>query len=110
MLSPPKPLPTHERVLIEAWHSPNSTAAIAADLGIRGSELDLAFRALKREGKLPRCSRQQAQQRAESMAPNDRPGADEDASAKLLERLIRVHGGDNETGMRENLYPGCKRR
>jgi hypothetical protein len=54
MLSPSKPLPADERTLIEMWHGPNSTAAIAADLGIKGSELDLAFRRLKREGKLPR--------------------------------------------------------
>jgi len=90
------------------WHGPNSNAAIAADLGIKGSELDLAFRQLKREGKLPRCSRQQASNhRAES---GDRPAADEAGSAELLEALIRVHGNDNKTGERADIYPGCKRR
>jgi hypothetical protein len=39
MLSPPpKPLPADERTLIEAWHGPSSTGAIAADLGVKGSE------------------------------------------------------------------------
>ena len=108
MLSPSKPLPADEKTLIEMWHGPNSTAAIAADLGIKGSELDLAFRRLKNEGKLPRCSRQQgSNHQAES---GDRPAADEDGSAALLEALIRVHGNDNETGERADLYPGCKRR
>ena len=107
MLNPLKPLLTNEKTLIEAWHSPHSTAAIAAGLGIKGSELDLAFRQLKREGKLPRLSRQQ---RVEAIASSDRPAADEDGSAALLEALIRVHGDDNETGERADLYPGCKRR
>ena len=107
MLSPSKPLPADERTLIEAWHGPNSTAAIAADLGIKGSHLDLVFRQLKREGKLPRLSRQQVHQ---AVASSDRPAADEDGSAALLEALIRVHGNDNETGERADLYPGCKRR
>jgi hypothetical protein len=43
-------LPTDERTLIEAWHGPNSTAEIASELNIKGSELDLAFRRLKNEG------------------------------------------------------------
>jgi hypothetical protein len=94
-----------EKTLIEAWHGPNSTAAIAADLGVKGSELDLAFRKLKRESKLPKCSRQQAQR---SEASNDRPAADEDGSAALLEALIRAHGNDNETGERADLYPGSE--
>ena len=107
MLSPSKPLPADEKTLIEAWHGPNSTAAIAADLGIKGSELDLAFRQLKRDGKLPRCSRQAVHQ---AVASSDRPAADEDGSAALLEALIRAHGEDNETGERADIYPGCKRR
>jgi hypothetical protein len=103
-----KPLPATERTLIEAWHGPNSTAAIAADLGIKGSDLDLAFRQLKRAGLLPKQSRQIAQQRAETVDSSTRPAADEDGSAALLEALIRVHGNDNETGERADLYPGCK--
>jgi Mn-dependent DtxR family transcriptional regulator len=106
MLSPSKPLPADERTLIEMWHGPNSTAAIAADLGIKGSDLDLAFRRLKNEGKLPKQSRQRVHQ-AES---GDRPAADEDGSAALLEALIRVHGNDDPSGERADLYPGCKRR
>jgi len=47
MINPSKLLPANERTLVEAWHGPNSTAAIAADLGIKGSDLDLAFRQLK---------------------------------------------------------------
>src|SRR6516225_10417667 len=96
-----------EKTLIEAWHGPNSTAAIAADLGVKGSELDLAFRRLKREGKLPKLSRQQAQR---SEASSDRPAADEDGSAALLEALIRAHGDDNKTGERADLYPGSERK
>jgi hypothetical protein len=103
-------LPADERTLIEAWHGPNSTAAIAADLGVKGSELDLAFRQLKREGKLPRLSRQQVHQRTEAVASSDRPAADEDGSAALLEALIRVHGNDNETGERADLYPGSEKK
>src|SRR5215831_19604694 len=103
MLNPLKPLPAHEKTLIEVWHGPHSTAAIAADLGIKGSELELAFRRLKRENKLPRCSRQRVHQAA---ASSDRPCADEDGSAALLEALIRVHGNDNETGERADLFPG----
>ena len=96
-----------ETTLIEAWHGPNSTAAIVADLGIRGSELDLAFRRLKREIKLPRCSRQQVHQ---AVASSDRAAADEDGSAALLEALIKAHGDDNETGERRDIYPGNERR
>ena len=105
MLNPPKPLPTDEKTLVEAWHGRDSTAAIAAHLGIKGSELDLEFRRLKQEGLLPRCSRQQAHQ---TIASSDRPCADEDGSAALLELLIRHHGNDNETGERADLFPGCK--
>ena len=105
-MSDSKPLLINETALIEAWHGPSSTAAIAADLGVKGSELDLAFRRLKREGKLPKQSRQRAQQ---TTASSDRPAADEDGSAALLEALIRAHGDDNETGERADLYPGCKR-
>jgi len=108
MLSPSKPLPTNEKTLIEMWHGPHSTAAIAADLGVKGSELDLAFRQLKREGKLPRLSRQQ--QVHQAIASSDRPAADEDGSAALLEALIKVHGNDDPSGERADLYPGCKRR
>jgi len=97
----------NEKMLIEAWHGPNSTAAIAADLGVKGSELDLAFRQLKREGKLPRLSRQQAQR---SEASSDRPAADEDGSAALLEALIRAHGEDNPSGERRDIYPGSERK
>src|SRR5262249_3130097 len=94
--------------LIEAWQGPNSTAAIAADLGLKGSDLDLAFRQLKNEGKLPRCSRQQASNhQAES---GDRPAADEDGSAALLEALIRAHGNDNPSGERADIYPGGERK
>src|SRR5262245_6245554 len=103
MINPPKPLPADEKTLIEAWHGPNSTAArptstaaIAAELGIKGSDLDLAFRQLKRAGLLPKQSRQVAQQRAETVDSSTRPAADEDGSAALLEALIRVHGNDNE--------------
>jgi hypothetical protein len=103
MLSPSKPLPADEKTLIEMWHGPNSTAY----LGIKGSDLDLAFRRLKRDGKLPRLSRQQVHQ---AVASSDRPAADEDSSAALLEALIRVHGNDNETGERADIYPGYKRR
>jgi hypothetical protein len=88
-----------EKTLIEAWHGPDSTAAIAADLGVRGSELDLAFRQLKREGKIPKQSRQ-------APASNDRPAADEDGSAALLEALIRAHGADG----RADIYPGSERK
>jgi len=97
----------NEKMLIEAWHGPNSTAAIAADLGVKGSELDLAFRQLKREGKLPRLSCQQAQR---SEASSDRPAADEDGSAALLEALIRAHGEDNPSGERRDIYPGSERK
>src|SRR5215472_13094897 len=97
---------TDEKTLIEAWHGPHSTAAIAADLGIKGHELELAFRQLKREGKLPRLSRQAVHQ---IEASSDRPAADEDGSAALLEALIRVHGNDNETGERRDIYPGSER-
>jgi hypothetical protein len=100
-------LSTDEKTLIEAWHGPNSTAAIAADLGVKGSELDLAFRRLKREGKLPKCSRQQAQR---SEASSDRPAADEDGSAALLEALIREHGNDDPSGERADIYPGSERK
>jgi hypothetical protein len=100
----------NEKTLIEAWHGPNSTAAIAADLGVKGSELDLAFRQLKREGKLPRLSRQQVHQRSEAAASSDRPAADEDGSAALLEALIRVHGEDDPSGERRDIYPGSERR
>jgi len=111
MLAPPKPLPADEKTLIEAWHGPNSTAAIAADLGIKGSELDYAFRQLKREGKLPKQSRQGARGTyLESTAPSDRPAADEDGSAALLEALIKAHGDDNETGERADLFPGTSRK
>ena len=112
MINPPKPLPADEKTLIEAWLGPNSTAAVAADLGIKGSDLDLAFRRLKREGKLPKHSRQGARG-ARSIEPpqaNDRPCADEDGSAALLEALIKVHGDDNETGERRDIYPGSERR
>jgi len=74
-----------EKILIEAWHGPSSTAAIAADLGVKSSELDLAFRQLKREGKLPKLSRQQVHQ---AEASSDRPAADEDGST-----MIRVVNG-----------------
>jgi len=105
MLNPLKPLLTDEKTLIEAWHGPHSTASIAADLGIKGSELELAFRKLKQEGKLPRLSRQAVHQ---AEASSDRPAADEDGSAPLLELLIQHHGNDNETGERADLFPGCK--
>ena len=105
MLNPLKPLHTTEKTLIEAWHGPHSTAAIAADLGIKGGELELAFRQLKREGKLPRLSRQAVHQAEVS---GDRPAADEDGSAALLELLIQHHGNDNATGERADLFPGCK--
>ena len=95
----------HEKTLIEAWHGPHSTAAIAADLGIRGNELERAFRKLKQEGKLPRLSRQAIHQ---IPASSDRPCADEDGPAALLELLIRHHGNDNETGERADLFPGYK--
>jgi hypothetical protein len=103
-------LPADEKILIEAWHSQASTQAIAADLGIKGSDLDLAFRRLKREGKLPKCSRQRVHQRSEAVEPSDRPVADESGSAALLEALIKVHGNDNETGERADLYPGSGTR
>jgi len=94
-----------EKTLIEAWHGPHSTAAIAADLGIKGDALERAFRELKRNGKLPKLSRQAIHQ---STASSDRPAADEDGSAALLELLIQHHGDDNETGERADLFPGCK--
>jgi hypothetical protein len=96
-----------EKTLIEAWHSQASTQAIAADLGVKGSELDLAFRKLKREGKLPRCSRLGTRG---AYSSDDRPAADEDGSAALLEALIRAHGEDNETGERADIYPGSETR
>jgi hypothetical protein len=96
-----------EKILIEAWHGPSSTAEIAAELGLKGSELDLAFRQLKRAGKLPKCSRQQAQR---SEASSDRPAADEDGSAALLEALIREHGNDDPSGERADLYLGSETR
>ena len=102
-MSDSKPLLINETALIEAWHGPSSTAAIAADLGVKGSELDLAFRRLKREGKLPKLSRQQAQR---SEASSDRPAADEDGSAALLEALIREHGPDG----RADIYPRSERK
>jgi hypothetical protein len=102
-VSDSKPLLVDETALIAAWHGPNSTAEIASELNIRGSELDLAFRQLKREGKLPKQSRQ-------TPASSDRPAADEDGSAALLEALIRAHGEDNETGERADLYPGSERK
>jgi hypothetical protein len=110
MLSPSKPLPVDERTLIEAWHSPDSTATIAVELGIKGSELDIAFRALKREGKLPQQSRQQAHQRAETVDSSTRPAADEDGCNELLDLLIQHHGNDDPSGERADLYPGCRRR
>src|SRR5262249_39095890 len=96
---------TDEKTLIEAWHGPHSTAAIAADLGIKGDALERAFRKLKQEGKLPKLSRQAVHQATTS---GDRPAADEDGSAALLELLIRHHGNDNETGEHADLFPGCK--
>src|SRR5215831_6334747 len=72
MLDPPKPLPADEKTLIEAWHGPHSTAAIAANLGIKGDALERAFRKLKQEGKLPRLSRQAVHQ---APASSDRPAA-----------------------------------
>jgi hypothetical protein len=96
-----------EKTLIEAWHGPSSTAEIASELNIKGSELDLAFRRLKREGKLPKYSRQQAQR---SEASSDRPAADEDGSAALLEALIRAHGNDDPSGERADIYPGSGTR
>src|SRR5262245_16276892 len=94
-----------EKTLIEAWHGPHSTAAIAADLGIKGDALERAFRELKRNGKLPKLSRQAVHQ---ATASSDRPAADEDGSAALLELLIQHHGDDNGTGERADLSPGCK--
>jgi len=91
------------------WLKPGTAATRPPQLplisAIKGSELDLAFRRLKQEGLLPRCSRQQAHQ---TIASSDRPCADEDGSAALLELLIRHHGNDNETGERADLFPGCK--
>jgi len=109
MINPPKLLPADERTLVEAWHGPNSTAAIAADLGIKGSDLDIAFRRLKREGKLPNHSRQGARGAHSSEPTSDRPAADEDGSTALLDALIKTHGDDNETGERADLYPGSER-
>jgi hypothetical protein len=106
----PPPLPADEEALIEAWLGPESTAVIAGNLGIKGSELDSAWRRLKREGKLPRHSRQGARGRIEPLASTERPAADEDGSAALLEALIQVHGDDNETGERADLYPGSHKR
>jgi hypothetical protein len=106
-----KPFAADEEALIEAWHGPESTASIAGNLGIKGSELDSAWRRLKREGKLPRHSRQGARGRIEPpLASSERPAADEYGSAALLEALIQVHGNDNETGERADLYPGSHKR
>jgi hypothetical protein len=44
------------------------------------------------------------------MASSDRPAADENGSAALLEALIKAHGDDNETGERRDIYPGSERR
>jgi len=104
MLNPLRPFPD-DKTLIEAWYGPHSTAAVAADLGIRGNELERAFRKLKQEGKLPRLSRQAVHQ---ATASSDRPAADEDGSAALLELLIQHYGNDNETGERADLFPGYK--
>ena len=107
----PRPLPADEQALIEAWHGPESTAEVALDLGIKGSELDYAWRRLKREGKLPpSASRQRAYAKAERTGEHERSSADDDASAALLDALFKVHGNDNETGERADIYPGLEKK
>src|SRR5262245_51523017 len=87
--------------LIQAWHGPDSTAEIASEFGVKGSWLENAFRRLKREGRLPNASRQRAANGRTQ--PSDRP-ADIGADDRLLNMLIQIHGRDDETGVRSDLF------
>jgi transposase-like protein len=92
------PLPADETLLITAWYGGDSNAVIARTLGIKPSQLDSAWRRLKREGKVPNGARQPA-----GPARSARPVSDiehdnkPDIAARshlFLEKLKEVHGAD----------------
>jgi hypothetical protein len=113
MIAKMLPPPPDDEILIAAWHSQDSTRAIADELGLSGHQLDSIWRRLKRERKLPMASRQvgRPQPPIVNYDIDGRPSVHGKWFGDLLLDALRAaHGNDNETGVRADLCAGLKRK